>query len=315
MVQSNGLPNRGWGTTVRCMKRKALIFVLLAGSLFGFTAAGFAAPLQVFVSILPQKWLVDQVGGELVSTHVLVDKGQEPHNFEPTPRQIANLFRSTIYFTVDMPFERELIRRIQQSGTHVRLIDVTASLEKIPITGQVHGQASSKKGSRKHAAGLDPHVWLAPENLKIMAKTMAAALAAADSKNASAYKANLQTVFAVLDLLNAQNKKLLGPYRGATFFVFHPAFGYFAHAYGLHQEAVEVAGKLPTPKQLRALIQKARADKVKVVFVQPQFDPKSAQAVARAIGGEVVPLDPLAEDVIGNLTIMARKIQSALQRR
>lgn len=101
---------------------------------------------------------------------------------------------------------------------------------------------------------------------------MADALAAVDPEHASVYRANLKKVSAVLEQLQKDNQQLLAPYRGSTFFVFHPAFGYFAHAYGLHQEAVEVAGKSPTPKQLRALIQKARADKVKVIFVQPQFD-------------------------------------------
>ncbi|MBW2329130.1 MAG: zinc ABC transporter substrate-binding protein, partial [Deltaproteobacteria bacterium] len=87
---------------------------------------------------------------------------------------------------------------------------------------------------------------------------------------------------------------------------------YFAHAYNLYQEAVEIEGKSPSPRQLYSLISRAKAEKVKVVFVQPQFDRKGAQAVAHAIGGEVVPLDPLAEDVSGNLKIMAEKIQSAL---
>lgn len=294
------------------MKRKIEFIVLAVVVLLGFSSPGFTAPLQVFVSILPQKWLARQVGGELVSIHVLVDKGQEPHNFEPTPRQIASLFRASVFFTVDMPFEREITRKIEQSGTRLRVVDVTEAIQKIPIAGHVHGQEKGRETGTQHSAGLDPHVWLAPENLKIMARAMADGLAGVDPEHATVYRANLKKVYVILDQLQENNHQLLGPYQGSTFFVFHPAFGYFAHAYGLHQEAVEVAGKSPTPKQLRALIQKARADKVKVIFVQPQFDPRSAQAVARAIAGEVVPLDPLAEDVVDNLAIMAQKIQSAL---
>ncbi len=296
------------------MMRKKIFLVLLTGCLFGFSSAAFAAPLQVFVSILPQKWLVEQVGGDLVAIRVLVDQGQEPHNFEPTPKQIAALFRSTIYFTVDMPFERTIIRKIQQSGTGLQLVDVTASIEKISMTGQVEeGKENSRNTGQQRRDGLDPHVWLAPENLKIMAGTVATALAAADPAHKSIYEDNLHSVSTTLDRLNKKNQQLLAPYRGATFFVFHPAFGYFARAYGLHQEAVEVAGKSPSPKQLRSLISRARAENVRVVFVQPQFDPRSARAVARAIGGEVVPLDPLAENVPANLSVMAEKIQSALK--
>ncbi len=289
-----------------------IFFAILVGYLFFWAPGLSAAPLQVFVSIPPQKWLADQVGGDLVVTHVLVDRGQEPHNFAPTPKQITALYRSQIYFTVDMEFEREIIRRMQQSGTSVQLVDVTASIRKISITGQENGANEARGASENRHAGLDPHVWLAPENLKIMATAMAAAMAAIDPSNRSIYEHNAEAVTAMLDQLEQSIRQALAPCRGATFFVFHPAFGYFARAFGLQQEAVEVAGKAPTPRQLRSLIARAKADEVKVVFVQPQFDPRSARAVARAIGGEVVPMDPLAEDVVGNLKIMADKIQSAL---
>ena len=84
------------------MKIVNIFFTILAACLLGLSSGAFASPLQIFVSIPPQKWLVEQVGGKLVSTHVLVDRGQEPHNFEPTPKQVAALFRSQLFFTVDM---------------------------------------------------------------------------------------------------------------------------------------------------------------------------------------------------------------------
>ncbi|MCI5133401.1 MAG: ABC transporter substrate-binding protein, partial [Candidatus Electrothrix sp. EH2] len=89
-------------------------------------------------------------------------------------------------------------------------------------------------------------------------------------------------------------------------------FGYFAHAYDLHQKAVEIEGKAPSPKQLYALVGQAKADKVKVLFVQPQFDRRNAQAVARAIKGELVVLDPLAENIEQNLRQMAEAVRTAL---
>ncbi len=294
------------------MKIINIFFAILAAYLLGFSAAAFASPLQIFVSIPPQKWLADQVGGKLVSTHVLVDRGQEPHNFEPTPRQVAALFRSQLYFTVDMEFEREISRKINQSSTSVQIVDVARSIHKISITGQKDGEESSSSAEGSQHNGLDPHVWLAPANLKIMATEMASAMAAVDPANKSAYELNVEAVVATLDHLDKEIQQMLAPYTGSTFYVFHPAFGYFAHAYTLHQQAVEIEGKSPSPRQLYSLINRAKVEKVKVVFVQPQFDRKSAQAVAHAIGGEVVPLDPLAEDVACNLKIMAEKIQSAL---
>lgn len=295
------------------MKKINIFLAILATCLLGFSAAAFASPLQIFVSIPPQKWLADQVGGKLVSTHVLVDRGQEPHNFEPTPKQVAALFGSQLYFTVDMEFEREISRKINQSSTGVQILDVARSIHKISITGQEHREGSSRFEDGSRLNGLDPHVWLAPANLKIMATEMASAMAAADPVNNSVYERQVEVVVATLDHLDKEIQHMLAPYAGSTFYVFHPAFGYFAHAYNLNQEAVEFEGKSPSPRQLYSLINRAKAEKVKVVFVQPQFDRRSAQAVAHAIGGKVVPLDPLAEDVVTNLKIMAEKIETALR--
>ena len=126
-----------------------------------------------------------------------------------------------------------------------------------------------------------------------------------------ALAASGQTV-ATLTRLHHDLSTELAPFKGASFYVFHPSFGYFAREYGLRQQAVEISGKSPTPKQLSALIARARQDRVRIIFVQPQFDSRSAIAVARAIDGVVEPLDALAEDVAANLRTMAARITRAL---
>jgi zinc transport system substrate-binding protein len=103
------------------------------------------------------------------------------------------------------------------------------------------------------------------------------------------------------------------PCNGSRFYVFHPSFGYFASAYGLEQVPVEIDGKSPSPQQLAALITQARSENVKVIFVQKQFPLKSAKAVANAIDGDVVQLNPLAEDVIANLREIAETLLHALK--
>ena len=142
---------------------------------------------------------------------------------------------------------------------------------------------------------------------------MAEAMSAADPDNAAIYNRNLEETATQLTLLNDEITAMLAPFKGAAFYVFHPSFGYFAREYGLQQEAVEISGKSPTPKQLSSLIAKAKEDKVRIIFVQPQFDAKSATAVAEAIGGVVEPLDALAEDIPANLRTMASQISKALE--
>ena len=101
---------------------------------------------------------------------------------------------------------------------------------------------------------------------------------------------------------------MLAPCKGKTFYVYHPAFGYFADAYGLKQVSVEIEGKEPTAKQLADLITRAKADGVHVIFVQQQFPRKSAEAIAQEIDGVVIPIDPLSENYVANLEDIARKL-------
>lgn len=277
-------------------------------------AASASAAMEVFVSIGPQKWLVESVGKELVQVEVLVKKGQNPHSFEPTPRQVAALSRAKIWFTLNMEFEQQLVRKVRAVAPGLLIVDMTEHVEKLAMSAQGHEHEEETIGHEHGEPVVDPHVWLSPLNLQLMAGTTAETLATADSAHAAAYKNNLTAAQQELAELDQRISRQLKPFKGSSFFVFHPSFGYFAHSYGLVQEPVEIGGKSPGPRQLATLAARAKADGVKVIFVQPQFDPKSAQAVAAAINGEVVPLDALAEDVAASLTIMAAKIEAALQR-
>lgn len=262
--------------------------------------------LDVFVSIPPLKWLCEQVAGDQVTLHLLLSKGQEPHSFEPSPRQIRALSRARLFFTAGLVFEQELSRRFAAGNLALQIVDTSKDIEKIAMDGAVHGHGGE---------AFDPHVWLSPVNLKSMAKLMTVALVRADPGRKAFYEENLEKLEKRLDTLDKQIAAKLAPYRGSSFFVFHPAFGYFAHHYHLRQVAVEMGGKSPTPKQLFSLIRKARKEGVRVLFVQPQFDPRSAQRVASAIGGTVLPLNPLAENSIENMDAMATEIVSALSGR
>ena len=111
-----------------------------------------------------------------------------------------------------------------------------------------------------------------------------------------------------IDSLHHELKQILAPHQGKAFFVYHPAFTHFADAYGLEQKSIEAEGKSPSPKQLMALVKEAKETNVKVIFVQPQIDPSSAQTIADAIGGQVITIDPLAEDVLTNLESIAQTL-------
>jgi zinc transport system substrate-binding protein len=150
--------------------------------------------------------------------------------------------------------------------------------------------------------------------VRIVARHIRDGLALADPAGRAAYEANCAAFVGELEDLHRRMEAILAPVRGRTFLVFHPAFGYLADAYGLAQVAVEAEGKEPSARQLARLIERAREERVRAIFLQPQFSPKSAEKVAEAVGASVVVLDDLARDYPANMERMARAIAEGLSR-
>jgi zinc transport system substrate-binding protein len=274
--------------------------------------------LNVFVGIAPLADIVERIGGPTVDVHVLLPPGQDPHTFELSPRQVAALNNAKAFFYIGMPFEEQIVSRIAGSPRRPEIIDAAQGVVKRDMEDREHLVAEKNDEDKAHGAdaqrrGLDPHVWLSPQCLKIISENVARSLERLDPDNARAYVKNLIELIHDIDATDEKIKKMLEPLRGRTFFVFHPAFGYFADAYGLKQEAVEAGGKQPTPRQLLSLIDLAKRENIKTIFAQPQFDPHSAETIAGAIGGRVVPLDDLAKDVLCNLTDIAEKIRESFK--
>jgi len=266
--------------------RAAILFSLL------FVSNASAAGLNLFVSLPPEAEFVKQVAGDKVTVEILVAPGQAPETFEPTPKQLARLSSADIYFRIGMPFETRLVEKISQFGGNIKFIDLRAgiNLRKSDTDHDGHGHGLS-----------DPHIWMDPVLVQTIAGNIASGLKMADPENTAFYDQNLAHFKARLDSLTASIKKELKPYQGRSFFIFHPVLGYFADRFGLKQVAIEVDGKEPGAKQLAGLIDRAKKENIGVIFVQPQYSPKTARAVADAIGGRLVEVDPLAEDYIPNL--------------
>jgi len=265
--------------------------------LFWPVSSVWAVPLRIVTSTPPHAFVTNEIGGAFVKVQALIDNGQDPHTFTPTPKQIMNLDQAAILFTTGLPFERPLVRQIKDRNKQLLIVDLTKG---VPTHNDEDGD-------------LDPHIWLSPPLLKIQAATIAETLSGADPAHAEVYKRNLAGFITALQKVDQRIRTMLRPFAGRSFYVFHPAFSYFGAAYGLHQKAVEVGGGSPSPRQLAQLIQRAKADKVRIIFTQPQFDQRSAAVVAAAINGTVMSLDPMAYDVLKNFTKIARALEEALK--
>ena len=290
-----------------------------------WTAPLSGGKVRVFVSIPPEAYFVERVGGDRVRVSVLVSPGREPHDFEPTPKQMVSLGDARLYFAIGFPFEETLVRKIGATFRSLRIVNIRKGVPLRTMSDDAAHHAteeSNRHAGGKHGAGHahanergrhpDPHTWMNPRNVRIMARNIARALAEVDPGGTKTYEANLEEFLTDLEAVDHEIATALAPVKGREVLVFHPAFGYFTDAYGLKQVAVEFGGRAPTARRLAELIARARSEGVRVIFVQPQFSARTAQAVARAIHGAVVPMDPLARDYLGNLRDMARKVRTAL---
>jgi zinc transport system substrate-binding protein len=160
--------------------------------------------------------------------------------------------------------------------------------------------------------GLDPHIWTSPDNVKVMVENIYKGLVALDPENEATYLENKNAYLAELDALDAEIRTTLSGKEGSSFMVYHPAWGYFANHYGLIQVPVEIEGKEPSVSDMKNVIDLAKEKGIKVVFVQTGFSTVSASAIASEIGGEVVEIDPLAKDYIGNLAKVAEAFEKGL---
>ncbi|MEC5128920.1 zinc ABC transporter substrate-binding protein [Verrucomicrobiales bacterium BCK34] len=307
----------------------------------------------VFVPVAPYAFLAESIGGDIFDVQTLASEGSDPHTFTPTPKDVVNLSASQLYFTAELPFERALLEKLEESKYAPRVVNLLEGLETVDGScdhpshdhshdhgDHSHDHAHEDDHSHDHDdhdhaheddhshdhddhdhaheddhsghdhSGLDPHVWLSPAHLIEQAGIVSSALRELADSDEAKEKIDERTLQLIFEITSTDKELVtaLGPFRGETFYVYHGAFGYFANAYGLIQKPVEINGRSPEPKALVSLIEQAKKDEVSVIFVQPQFDTSSAEALAEAIGGKVLPIDPLAKDVLKNLINIAEVI-------
>jgi len=283
-------------------------FLLIITSLFciygtAFKETAYAeSVIPVFVSIVPQKYFVEKIGGALVNVSVMVEPGANPATYEPKPKQMVALSRTNIYFAIGVPFEKVWLKKIAAANPKMLLVHTQEGIEKKPM-----------KADKPHGTK-DPHIWLSPTLVKIQTRNILNALVATDQANKSMYEAGYKQFIIEIENLDAELKGIFaGKRKAVEFIVFHPSWGYFAGEYGLKQIPVEIEGKDPKPADLQRLIKHAKKLGVKIVFVQPQFSAASASVIAQAIGGQIAFADPLSLNWPDNLRQVAGKFKAALR--
>ncbi len=248
--------------------------------------------INVTVSIAPQQYFVERIGGDKVNVSVMVPPGFSPATYEPRPSQIEELGVAQIYIRIRVPFEEAWMERIAAANENMLVVDQSAGIERI--------------------GGTNPHIWLSPKLAKIQAQTIYTSLVEVDPSNESFYRANLEAFLADLDELDATIRQTLSGLQSRGFMVFHPAWSYFARDYGLEMIPIEIEGSEPSAAEMAALIGTARENNIRVIFAQPEFSTQSAETIAQEIDGRVLLISPLAPDWLDNLQRVADTFATAL---
>lgn len=291
---------------------RRIAFCLLSG--FTLSPPAWAGDkIPVFVSITPQKFFLEQIGKDRVDVRVLVEPGASPHIYEPKPGQMTAISRARIYFAIGVGFEKAWLKRIGASTPAMTVVHTDHGIKKLPMAAHHHGKEKHHDEAHHDHGTPDPHIWLSPPLVMVQASNIVKTLQEVDPANRSEYEVNYRAFVTRVRDLDGELRRLFSGREGMEFMVFHPAWGYFAEAYGLRQVPIEIEGKVPKPAQLKKIIDHAREHNIKVVFVQPQFSSKSAEQVAREIGGEVAFVDPLAPHWEENLREAAAKFKTAMK--
>lgn len=252
-----------------------------------------------------------------MSVLTLVGAGQSPHTYEPTPRQMEELSKAQVWILSGTDFEDRIKPKVASLYPNLKLIDGTAGVKFRTLEAHEHDHedqiAKSTETPRTLGLERDRHTWLGKEPAEILAGHVRDALSWLVPEKGGEFRKNYDALVREIESEFEGLKRDLSSLRGRSVYVYHPAFGYFLDEFGIAQQAVETGGKEPNPQTLATLIQKARADKVKVIFLQAQFPTQAAKTLAKELNAEVVALDPLSENWLENIRKMGEALKKAAQ--
>ena len=276
------------------MKRfSILVMLLLVVLICGCVSQKDASSSQIHVvtTIAPLKEFIESVGGDKVQIIVMVPPGAEPHTFEPTPSQLKELANADLYVMNGAGLEFWMDRLIQGNRKMV-VLDSSKGIDLI----------QESKGE------MDPHTWLSLRNAAVQVENIYAGLIEVDPANKDYYLKNKEGYLQKLQSLDAELNRSFAQKDRKIFIVHHPAWTYFARDYNLDQMPLMENDKEPGPKYLGEVIDLARKNNITTIFVEPEFNPKSAEAIAREINASMVDLDPLAENYLENMHNVGKQI-------
>ncbi len=264
------------------MNKNIGFFTVLTALLIAACTGGSPSDKRIItVTIEPLRYFTEQIAGDKFTVKTMVPRGGNPETYEPTARQMVDLSASDLYIKVgNIGFERTWMKRLEANAPHTIIINSSDGIISPDNSMYIH----------------DPHTWMSTANAMYIARNIYKALAEIDSKDSLYFKKNLERLMGKIETVDTQIREEITKDKSTTFLIYHPALTYFAQEYGLRQLSIEEDGREPSAVQLKQVINTARQNHVKIIFIQREFDSRNTDIVARSTGAEKVEINPLSYD-------------------
>lgn len=254
----------------------------------------------VLVSIEPYRFLVEQIGLDAIDVQSIVPPNTNPHTFEPTSRQTAQLAQGSVWFQIGEPFENKISSFLKQKKPNLVIWDLREGIDLIEESG-----SSCHHCSKDH---LDRHIWLSPKLAALQSAKIEKILSAQWPEKEPFFKKNLKKLEAQLFDLDKKIASRLKPLKNQTLLVSHPAFGYFCQEYGLKQLSVEHEGKDPRPRHLEKVMNQARTSGLKTALTLPQYNNKGTLLIAEKLHLKTQMINPYSSDYMSTMNQLSEMI-------
>ncbi len=251
----------------------------------------------VSVSIAPQKYFIERLAGDAIEVNVMIPKGAEHATYAPSASQIKKLDQSIAYFKMGhLGFEAAWNEKLKAANPTMKWYDLSEGIQVIQGGHHHHDHGHDHGHSCTCSAGADPHTWTSPVEVKHIMKNLKDHLSELFPATKDVIAANYESFISELDAMDERLSTIQQKNDKLTFMIFHPAYTYLARAYGFNQLTIEFEGKTPTPARLKSTIEEARANKIKTIYIQQEFDQSNAEIIAKEIGAKTVQVNPLSEN-------------------
>ena len=225
--------------------------------------------LQIYTSVYPIYDFTKKIGGEKIAVYNMTKAGAEPHDFEITSKDMANLSKADLF--------------IYNGGGMEHWVDSVKEALNIKYV-----DSSSNINNENN---LDPHFWLSPKNAKIQMENIKNGLIEIDSHNKNYYQSNYNLYANRLDELDNKIKISLSNIKNRNLVLTHPAFGHFCKEYSLNQ--IAIARDEADPKAMADIITFIKNNDIKAIFYEEFSSSKLVDSIAKETQIKILTLNPI----------------------